>query len=356
MADKLKQVYPSFSEIEFEQQASQNIDTLELKQRSQQICNALILCLPDDFEQSVTLLIETMGKDDGSGGIEGYEGFRFMPFLDYVAVSGSQHPDLALDSLAKMTLYFSAEFAIRPFILKHPTITLPQITKWTSHLDWRVRRLASEGIRPRLPWGMRLKPFIEDPSFVINTLDRLYDDSNLVVRRSVANNLNDIAKDHPDIAIKTAKQWWNSQNELAHWTVRHGMRTLIKQGNKNALSILGFVGGNNVRVNDFYFQNPIVTIGDELNFSFELISEEDCNIRLVVDYVLHRVLAKGKISQKVFKLKQIALSPGEKIFLQSKHKFKQLSTRTYYPGQHSIEILANGYSLGKYDFELNTKH
>ena len=293
-----------------------------------------------------------MGEDDKSGGIEGYNGFRFMPFLDFVAIRGLDNPDTALDSLEKMTLHFSAEFAIRPFILQHPDITLPRLLNWTSHKDWRVRRLASEGSRPRLPWGIQLKPFIENPSFVIGILNQLYNDSNLVVRRSVANNLNDIAKDNPADALETAQTWWDSGDETARWTVRHGLRSLVKQGNKQSLSILGFIGGDNIRVENFQFQPSVVTIGDELNFFCNLVSQELGNVHLVVDYILHRVLANGKLSKKVFKLRQIELLPGEQISLSGKHKFKQLSTRTYYPGIHSIELIVNGHSVGKYDFEL----
>ncbi|AFY56776.1 DNA alkylation repair enzyme [Rivularia sp. PCC 7116] len=352
LAQRIKKVFPSFDKVAFEQDANQNLDFLELKQRSTQICNALTSYLPSEFEEGVNILVTAMGEDDKSGGLEGYYGFRFMPFLDFVAARGLNNPDIALDSLEKMTLHFSAEFAIRPFILKHPDTTLPRLLNWTSHQDWRVRRLASEGTRPRLPWGMQLKPFIENPSFVIRILNNLYNDPNLIVRRSVANNLNDIAKDNSDLAVETAQSWWDARNELAQWTVRHGLRTLVKQGNKKALSVLGFVGGDSIRVENFQFQPSVVKIGDELNFSCNLISEESINVNLVVDYVLHRVLANGKLSKKVFKLRQIELSPGEKITLSGKHKFKQLSTRTYYPGFHSIELVVNGCSVGKYDFEL----
>ncbi|MDY6901776.1 MAG: DNA alkylation repair protein [Cyanobacteriota bacterium] len=352
LAQRIKIVFLSFDNIGFEQEANYNLDSLELKQRSTQICTALTSYLPSEFEKAASILIEAMGEDDNSGGLEGYNGFRFMPFLEFVAVRGLDNPDIALDSLEKMTLHFSAEFAIRPFILKHPDTTLPRLIEWTSHQDWRVRRLASEGSRPRLPWGMQLKPFIENPSFVIKILNQLYNDSNLIVRRSVANNLNDIAKDNPDLALKTAEQWWNSGKELARWTVRHGLRTLVKQGNKQALSILCFVGGDNIRVENFQFQPLVVNIGEELNFSCNLVSEESGKVNLVVDYILHRVLANGKLSKKVFKLRQIELSPCEKITLSGKHKFKQLSTRTYYPGVHSIQLAVNGRCVGKYDFEL----
>ncbi|MGB3761561.1 MAG: hypothetical protein WBA07_35140 [Rivularia sp. (in: cyanobacteria)] len=352
LAQRIKNTFPSFNNIAFEQDANRNLDNLELKQRSTQICTALTSYLPAEFEQAVNILIAAMGEDDNSGGLEGYYGFRFMPFLDFVAARGLDNPDIALDSLEKMTLHFSAEFAIRPFILQHPDKTLSRLMEWTSDQDWRVRRLASEGSRPRLPWSIQLKPFIENPSFIIGILNQLYNDQNLIVRRSVANNLNDIASYHPDLAVETAQHWWDSGDELAQWTVRHGLRTLVKQGNQQALSILGFIGGDNIRVENFQFQPSVAVIGGELNFSCNLISEESKNVHLVVDYILHRVLANGKLSKKVFKLRQIELSPGEKITLSGKHKFKQLSTRTYYPGFHSIEIVVNGRSVGKYDFEL----
>ncbi len=352
LAQRIKKVFPPFDKVAFEQDANQNLDNLELKQRSTQICTALTSYLPAEFEQAVNILIAAMGKDDNSGGKTGYYGFRFMPFLDFVAACGLDNPDIALNSLEKMTLHFSAEFAIRPFILRYPDTTLPRLIKWTSHRDWRVRRLASEGSRARLPWSIQLKPFIENPSFIIRILNQLHNDPNLIVRRSVANNLNDIAKDNPDLVVTTAQHWWDSGDEIAQWTVRHGLRTLVKQGNKQVLSILGFVGGDNIGVKNFQFQPLVVNIGDELNFSFNLVSEESKNVHLVVDYVLHRVLANGRISKKVFKLRQIELPLGEKIALSGKHKFKQLSTRTYYPGFHSIEIVVNGRSVGKYDFEL----
>lgn len=352
LAQRIKKISPSFNKVAFEQKANHNLDELELKQRSTQICNALQTYLPPEFEQAVAILIQAMGENNGSGGLEGYDGFRFMPFLDFVAVQGLEQPDLALDSLEQMTLHFSAEFAIRRFILNHPNKTLPRLMQWTSHPDWRVRRLASEGSRPRLPWGQRLEPFIKDPSFVIKILNQLFNDPNLIVRRSVANNLNDIAKDHPNLAVETAQQWWNSGDELAQWTVGHGLRTLIKQGHQGALSILGFTGGDQVQVADFQFNPEVVMIGEELSFSFKLISQESNNVNLVVDYILHRILANGKTAQKVFKLKKVTLAPSEKTTLTGKHKFKQLSTRTYYPGIHSIELIANGHSLGKYDFEL----
>ncbi|MGB6296154.1 MAG: hypothetical protein WBF90_08200 [Rivularia sp. (in: cyanobacteria)] len=355
LAQRIKKVFPPFDKVDFEEDANQSLDNLELKQRSTQICTALTSYLPAEFEQAVNTLIAAMGEDDNSGGKTGYYEFRFMPFLDFVAARGLDNPDIALDSLEKMTLHFSAEFAIRPFILQHPEKTLPRLMEWASHRDWRVRRLASEGSRPRLPWSIQLKPFIENPSFIIGILNQLYNDPNLVVRRSVGNNLNDIAKDNPEIVVETAQQWWDSGDEFARWTVRHGLRTLVKKGNQEALSVLGFVGGDSVRVENFQFQPLVVKIGDELNFSCNLVSEELKNVHLVVDYILHRVLANGKLSKKVFKLRQIELLPGEKIALSGKHKFKQLSTRTYYPGIHSISVIVNGRIIGKYDFELIEK-
>lgn len=352
LAQRLHAAHAPLDPDAFQKDATHNLEALELKQRSAQICAALGRHLPAGFEDAVAVLQQAMGPDDGGGGLEGFDGFAFMPFLDFIAAYGLEKPHAALDAMEYMTRYFSAEFAVRPFILRYPDQALPRLLRWTAHPDWRVRRLASEGSRPRLPWGQRLPPFVKDPAPVIDLLDRLYADENLVVRRSVANNLNDIAKDHPDLAADTAKRWWAAGDKDARWTVGHGLRTLIKQGHRGALAVLGFAGGDRIEPHDFCVVPQTVAVGGTVHFSLRLVSRENEAVRLVVDYALHRVLANGKKARKVFKLKQVELRPGEAVDLAGKQTFRQLSTRTYYPGPHAIEILANGRSLGTHAFEL----
>jgi len=352
LAERLTLADASFDAAGFRQAALQGLDALELKARSAHLCEAMAPRLPKDFEEAVGLLIEALGEADGTGGVEGFEAFRFLPFLDYVAAYGLDSPGVALDAMERMTLHFSAEFTIRPFILRYPDQTMKRLNAWAKNKDWRVRRLASEGSRPRLPWGQRLRPFVDDPSAVIEILDQLHGDPHLVVRRSVANNLNDIAKDHPDLAAETAMRWAKTGDELTQWTVRHGLRSLVKQGHSQALAVLGYTGGEHIRVEQLTIEPNRVAIGKQLDFSFQLVSAEAAPTRIMVDYALHRVLASGKRARKVFKLAKSTLDPSDQKDFAGRLRFKQLSTRTYYPGRHSLEIIINGRSSATLDFTV----
>lgn len=352
IATRIGSAYQPFDGSGFLAEATKGLDKLELKERSAHICRAFAKRLPSDFSIATGILIEAMGENDGKGGLEGLDGFLFMPFLDFVGAYGLEHPETALESLEKMTLHFSGEFAIRPFIVQYPDIALSRLKAWAEHRDWRVRRLASEGTRPRLPWAPRLEAFIRDPEPVIGLLDRLHNDPHLVVRRSVANHLNDIAKDHPDRAVAVAKSWWQTGDEGSRWTVRHGLRTLLKQGNAEALTLLGYPGKVEVEIADFELQPQAVRLGERLVFAFSLVSREKATVNLMVDFVLHRTLASGKQAKKVFKLSKQRLSPGQSVQLEGRHHFEQKSTRTYYPGDHAIEILVNGQALMRRDFPL----
>ncbi|MEM9040110.1 MAG: hypothetical protein AAGD33_09455 [Actinomycetota bacterium] len=200
----------------------------------------------------------------------------------------------------------------------------------------------SEGTRPRLPWGMQLKPFITDPSFVISILNKLYKDKHLIVRRSVANNLNDIAKDHPDIVIRTARKWWRKGSKEAQWTVKHALRSLVKASNKEALAILGFVPTDDIKISELSITPNNAKIGGQAVLKISLMSQAAASVKIMLDYELRRPLANAKYGNKVFKLKQFELAPGKAMHIQQKVAFKQLSTRTYYPGSHSFQLILNG--------------
>lgn len=358
IAKQISYVHAEFDSDRFISQASKGLIKLELKARSQHIAHALAAGLPLNFEDSTTLLLCAMDKSDQSdepdhsGGLEGMEGFRYLPFLDFVELYGLEHTKISLQTLECMTRFFSAEFAIRPFIIQSPVLAMKSINRWSRHKDWRVRRLASEGTRPRLPWGCQLPEFIADPTQVLSILDRLYADENLVVRRSVANNLNDIAKDHPDLAANTASRWMKHRSCDAQWTAKHGLRTLIKQGHPQALQALGFNADCQTSVSDLILKPSKVRIGERLNFTFSLDSQENNSVALVVDFALERTLANGKTARKVFKLKNLTISPNQGIELKKHLDIIQRSTRTYYPGPHAIEILVNGQVKGRANFTL----
>ena len=199
---------------------------------------------------------------------------------------------------------------------------------------------------------MQLKGFIADPAPALALLDRLCDDPHETVRRSVANHLNDIAKDHPDLACRTAEAWQTGGSDGAAWTVRHGLRSLIKDGNAEALRILGFEGGAKVSVEGLRADPAAPGIGGSATLSFALRSGEQEPVNLVVDYILDRPLANGGRGRKTFKIGLCELQPGGIETFSKALRFKQLTTRTYHPGRHRIEIVLNGRIAGGLDIDL----
>ena len=348
IAEEISHTHAQFDSDRFVEQASTGLNKLELKARSHHIAHALAELLPDNFEESTAILLSAMKRSsttaeaEQSGGLEGMGGFRYLPFLDFVELYGLVHTRISLKTLERMTQFFSAEFAIRPFIIESPKLSMTFIVRWSKNKDWRVRRLASEGIRPRLPWAKQLPEFINDPTPVLPILQRLYADENLIVRRSVANNLNDIAKDHPDLAAHTATQWMKHKSVDAQWTAKHGLRTLIKQGHPKALAALGYKLDRQITISKFKLEPARLKIGERLHILLTVKSNEAKTVKLVVDFALERALANGKTARKVFKLKNLTITPCESVIVVKYLDFIQRSTRTYYPGPHAIDILVNG--------------
>ena len=360
MAEEISHAHKYFDSDQFVTRASRGLYKLELKARSQHIAHALAAQLPSDFEESAAFLlhaldVSTMAHESGqSGGLEGMGRFRYLPFLDFVELYGAEHTNISLRTLERMTRFFSAEFAIRPFIIQSPELTMKAISRWSKNKDWRVRRLASEGTRSRLPWGKQLPAFINDPTPVLPILERLYTDKNLIVRRSVANNLNDISKDHSDLAAHTAARWMKNKSVDAQWTAKHGLRTLIKQGHPKALSALGYELNRKIIISRFRLTPTHLKIGERLHMVLTAISKEDKAVKLVVDFALERVLANGKTARKVFKLKNLTIAPNESVIVTKYLDFIQRSTRTYYPGPHAIDILVNGQVKLRKDFVITS--
>ncbi|MBF0311212.1 MAG: DNA alkylation repair protein, partial [Magnetococcales bacterium] len=323
---------------------------LELMQRVQLISGSLRQLLPADYPEALAILLAAMGDDDGSGGVEGYDGFRHLPFLHFVERHGLEHAQLSLDALQHMTRYFSAEFAIRPYLVRYPDMTLARVRSWARDADWRLRRLASEGCRPRLPWGIRLPAFIRDPGPCLEILELLRADPHPVVRRSVANHLNDIAKDHPDRVVATAVRWAEGAGAETLALLRHGLRTLIKQGHAEALRLLGFSGGEGLQVVSFQLQPAEVPWGGTLNVAAQLHCTEAAH--LSIDYGIHHLRQNGSHSVKVFKGIRERVAAGETVWFRTSHSFRAISTRRYYPGRHRLEVLINGRVVCGEDFVL----
>lgn len=354
IATRIATAYKPFKRDAFVAEIMRQLLSLEFKARALCISAALRKYLPQNYAEAIRILLQSMGNDNDSGGIEGMGGFRYLPFLNFIEKYGLDNPELSMKTLPQMTKYFSGEFAIRPYVLLHRDLALTAANQWSKDQDWRIRRLASEGMRPRLPWGLRLKELVVDPTPILPILDRLFNDPHPVVRRSVANSLNDISKDHPGLAVQIATRWLK-ENDTAEvrQTVSHGLRTLRKKGDKATSDLLGFAHGVEVQLIAFVLEKESVTVGETIGFNVTLVSEEEQSIRLVVHYAVHHQRKNGTIAPKTFKLAERDIKSGEKITLSGKHSFKEITTRRYYPGEHKIEIIVAGVSCGKKVFILH---
>ncbi len=355
MADRLAAAWPSFDTSAFQSLAGADLESLELKQRSAQITQAMVACLPEDFPTTAGVLLAALGPTPAAplalDEPDGLSGWAIMPLSDYVGLHGCDHFDLSMDLLKQMTKRFTAEFAVRYFLIEDAPRTIEKLASWLDDPSEHVRRLISEGTRPRLPWAMSLPMFIADPSPVLPLLEALKDDPHEYVRRSVANNLNDIAKDHPDVVARIAQDWLVGASESRRRLVRHACRSLIKQGHSDVLAAFGY-SAPSMSVERFEIKTPRVQFGDALEFDLVLSSTLKAPQPLIIDYAVHHQKANGSTSPKVFKWKTTTLMPGVDLAASRRHPMRPVTTRTYYPGRHSLEILVNGSSVASAEFEL----
>lgn len=322
-------------------------ESLELKQRMRRLAEVLDEHLPGDYRRKLQILLAAARHTPA--------GFPAMAYSDFVEAYGTDDWEASVPALEQFTTLVSAEFAIRPFIEADPDRTLARMLEWASAPDPAVRRLASEGCRPRLPWGMRLQSLVDDPRPVFPILERLRDDPDESVRRSVANNLNDIAKDHPDLVVETLRRWNRSPSEHTPRLIRHALRTLLKRGDPEAMELLGFSRHPRVEVTEVRVEPDRVPIGGSARLSLTLVSTDEEPQQLMVDYVIHYVKANGSASPKVFKLTTLELEPGTRAGLGRKLSFVQMSTRHHHPGVHRVEIQVNGQILGSTDLLLESR-
>ena len=340
---RLNEVYSPLDQKEFYHHLTSGIESLELMDRLYRVSETLALFLPEDFKKSSEIINKTAVHFPNS--------FSGMAFCDFVAKNGLNEFDRSMKSLHHLTQYSSAEFAIRYFFKEDFQRTLDQMKKWSFDSNVHVRRLASEGSRPRLPWSFKLQEVIDDPKLTLPILDQLSSDKELYVKKSVGNHLNDISKDHPQIAVQFARKNYDL-DENSRWIIKRGLRTLIKKGDQDALSIFGVYPDPSIQVLDFSLSKPSISIGDDLLINLKIKSEDERKLNLVIDFIVHYVKKDTSTTTKVFKWKETELQMGESLTLNKKHYFKELSTRKHYPGIHTIEIQINGKSFGSEDFEL----
>jgi 3-methyladenine DNA glycosylase AlkC len=305
---------------------------LELKQRMHRIAAALQAHLPGSYRQQLAVLKRAAPP---------FGGFEAMFFPDFVEQFGQNDYEPSMEALEHFTRLSSSEFAVRPFVARAPERTLARMLDWADHDDAHVRRLASEGSRPRLPWGMRLPALIADPAPLVPILAKLRADPSDMVRRSVANHLNDIAKDHPAVVLDLARRW-HGENAATDALLKHACRTLLKRGDAGALRLFGHHGDAKVRVSDFRLAAKRLPIGGTLGFGFSVSLAQEETAKLRLEYAVDFVKANGSTSRKVFKIGERSFAPGERARIERRHRFTDFSTRKHYPGPHRIGIVVNG--------------
>ncbi len=352
LAANLKRACDSFECDAFVAAATLDLERLELKERVRKVADTLAEFLPSDYPAAAKIIVRAGETWDRGEAGDPLRGFAAWPLFDFIAERGIADFRRSMAALRSITHLFSAEFAVRPFIARYPAQAFAELTKWTRHRDEHVRRLASEGARPRLPWATRLQPLIDDPAPVVALLEHLKDDSAAYVRRSVANNLNDIAKDHPELVIDLCEAWLEGASAERRWIVERATRTLVKAGHPRVWGLLGFTKRPKVVVSPLVLSSKRVSVGDDLSLCFKITSEARTSQRLAVDYRVHFMKANGEQRPKVFKLKVLELAAKQVVEISKSQSFRRISTRKYYPGRHAIELLVNGEARAKAEFEL----
>lgn len=347
LAQNIKAAYEPFQEQEF---ADAILDAtwndLELKDRVYKISLNMGKYLPEDYATAIGILDKVIVNY--GNWLDGIAWF-FPNFIDIYG-QDEKNWDISIAALARYTPYSSSEGAVRPFIIKNEQRMMAQMYAWSKHEDELVRRLACEGCRPALPWAPALTSFKKDPSPILPILEQLKADPSIHVRKSVANNLNDISKTHPELVVKIAKDWYGN-NEYTDWIVKHGCRTLLKKGNREALAIFELEDATSVDVGDFVLETPSIMIGEEITFTFSIFAKKPMKVRL--EYGIDYVKSNGKRNRKIFQISEISLKENERKLYRRNHSFADVSTRKHYPGTHSVTLIVNGEQRGTLDFDVN---
>ena len=360
IAHHLRRIAPGFDAAGFAQQAITGLDALALKARVMQVARALVATLPSDVDHAAGLLEASLsppGVGDDLAQLRssaaGLAGWPVWPLTEAITLlAASQHPERGLLALQAMTQRMTAEFAIRPFLILHPALGFATLQSWLAHPSAHVRRLVSEGSRPRLPWGLRLQALVADPSPTRPLLLALQDDPSAYVRRSVANHLNDIAKDHPALMARWLADHLPDAPAQRLALLRHASRSLIKQGDAAVLAAWG-VGAAWLGRATLALSAPQLRVGDAQGLVVQLQAGGTAPQTLVIDYAVHHVKANGGSTAKVFKGWQITLAPGAARTLLRQHSFKPITTRRYHPGAHRIDLRINGAVVAEAGFVLN---
>jgi 3-methyladenine DNA glycosylase AlkC len=333
IADEVAALTASFDRSLFIEHTHDGLDALSLMQRLRRVAEALHAALPLGYLEALDVLRSLAPRLNS--------GFVTLALPEFVALYGQCEFERSMEALAFFTTFGSSEFAVRHFLQRDLTRTLVVMERWSQNENEHIRRLASEGSRPRLPWSFRLAPLVADPGRTAAIVDRLKDDASLYVRKSVANHLNDITKDHPAYVLDLLDDWPLDSPGTA-WIARHALRTLIKKGDKRALAITGAGKPAQVSVHAFKVMPAAIDLGGTVTISGTLESTSATAQKLVVDYAIHYVKQSSATSAKVFKLKTLVLEPGQSVNFVHRRLIRDFTTRRHYAGRHAIDLTING--------------
>ncbi len=360
IAAMVRRAWRRFDTNAFLQQVEPGYESLELMARGQRIAQALQTHLPQDVPRALGVLVDSMDPPMGidaagepDAGDRPYSAFLYLPHSIYIGTHGLPHFEAAMAAQHALTQRFTAEFCIRPYLLRHQQATLARLREWAQDDNAHVRRLVSEGTRPRLPWAPRLPAFQNNPQLALPLLDALKDDPSSYVRRSVANHLGDVAKDHPDLAVGTARTWLQGAPAPREALVRHSLRFLIKRGDAGALDALGVGHAVALDVRVARVVPARARIGDKVRIEVELRNPTPQPQRVLADLKVHYVKAHGGAAPKVFKMQTLDIAPGATVAVGKTLSLQQMTTRTHYPGAHQVELVLNGRPQPLGQFQLS---
>jgi 3-methyladenine DNA glycosylase AlkC len=348
LTKSLKQVYPALNQKAFVKAVfNADWEAKELKQRMKHLAHVLQQFLHQDYKQDIATIIKWIYQLKGDS--DNHQSFQYLFLAEYVEIFGQEDVRLSLKAVEEITQYTSCEFAIRPFLIKHPSTVMKQMLKWSTHENVSIRRFSSEGCRPRLPWGMAIPAFKKDPTLILPILENLKNDPSLYVRKSVANNLNDIAKDNPDIVVNLIRKW-KGKSEYTDWIIKHGSRTLLKKAHTEVLGLFDLQTTVHCSVLNLTLNKKQIALGEEISFSFELETDAKKESKLRIEFAVYYVKANGNNSRKLFKITEKVYPKASKTMISKRISFKDLTTRKHYCGKHKIAIVINGNELADKEF------
>lgn len=342
IASMVSAVDGQFRVNEFLHHATIGLDSMEFMDRARHIAKVLRNTIPGSAEHVMQTITAALPPVTPVQENHPFSSFIFLPFSCIISDYGPDHYETAIHACYQITQRFTAEYCLRPLLLRHTERTLRDLETWTADPSHHVRRLVSEGTRPRLPWAPRLPQFQSNPRPVLRLLKELVNDESLYVRRSVANNVNDIAKDNPTDAIQFVASVHNPHNQHSNWIALHALRSLIKRAHPDALAIVGYRQQENILISKVKISPETVAIGESVTIDFDICNQHGSTQNILADIVVHFVKASGATAPKVFKVARASIDAGMSRGFRKTLSLKQHTTRTHFPGIHRVEVQING--------------